>query len=129
MNKGLIIAIVIILIVIASFTTYKTLNPKIAKTTLIIPEGNPSQETSSQLIEIKSFTFSPESITVKKGTKLTWTNKDSAPHTITSTNDKELDSGTLSQGQSYSHTFTQIGSFQYRCNFHTSMKGTVKVIE
>jgi hypothetical protein len=38
-----------------------------------------------------------------------------------------FDSGTLHQGQGYTHTFQSAGTFSYVCNIHPSMKGTVTV--
>ena len=40
---------------------------------------------------------------------------------------KELNSGNVAPGASYSHTFTKAGSFAYHCNYHSVMKGTVTV--
>jgi plastocyanin len=73
-------------------------------------------------ISIKNFAFSPPSVTVSKGAIVTWTNEDSAPHTITGIG---LDSGSLSNGQSF--TFNEAGTYTYICSIHPSMKGTVIV--
>ena len=54
-----------------------------------------------------------------------WTNLDQSPHTSTSYGN--WDSGYLSQGQSYQRAFTQVGTFQYLCNLHSSMTGTITV--
>ncbi len=82
-------------------------------------------------VAIKGFAFSPSSITVKKGDTVTWTNDDSAAHTVTTkgTNPESFDSGTLANGKSFSHTFKAVGTYTYICNFHSSMIGTVKVTE
>ena len=79
-------------------------------------------------VAIQGFAFSPASITVAKGTAITWTNKDSAAHTVTATDPAgAFNSGSLSSGASFSFTFTTAGTFNYVCNFHPSMKGTVVV--
>ncbi|MEK6917789.1 MAG: plastocyanin/azurin family copper-binding protein [Nanoarchaeota archaeon] len=52
---------------------------------------------------------------------------DSAPHTVTSDSGSELNSGTISNGGVYSHTFNTAGTYKYHCAFHTSMKATVIV--
>ncbi len=57
--------------------------------------------------------------------KITWTNRDSAPHTITGDN---FDSGSISQGSTFSQTFKDAGTFDYVCTIHPSMKGKVVVI-
>ena len=61
---------------------------------------------------------------VKKGDTVVWTNKDSAPHTVTG---GSLNSGTLSGGQTYSFTFNAAGTVSYACSFHPSMTGKVVV--
>jgi plastocyanin len=38
-----------------------------------------------------------------------------------------LQSGTLNQGDSFSQTFAEPGTFDYFCEFHADMKGTVIV--
>jgi len=78
-------------------------------------------------IEIKSYAFSPSELTIKKGETVTWTNKDPTSHTITSDSGDELDSGPLSSGGTYSHTFNNVGTFDYHCSIHSTMKGKVIV--
>jgi plastocyanin len=68
--------------------------------------------------------FSPKTLRVKKGTVVEWQNDDVVPHTATSSS---FDSGSLGRGQSWRHTFTAAGRFQYTCTFHPLMKGTIIV--
>lgn len=93
------------------------------------PDGNgqkPPVET--QTVEIINFAFRPASIRVKKGTKVTWVQRDSAPHTVTSTNPAGLfDSGTLSQNGRFEFTFDNLGAVEYYCAIHPNMKGKVTV--
>lgn len=91
------------------------------------PANNQAQAAASQNVQIKGFDFSPSTITIKKGDTITWTNADSASHTITSDSGSELSSSTLSNGAKYSHTFNTAGTFSYHCSFHPSMKATVIV--
>lgn len=113
----------------------------VLKTTTTIPEmtsmpaGNYSTQTadtgtvfSNQLsIEIKGFAFTPQNATVKVGTQITWTNKDSAPHTVTA-DDRSFDSGTLNQGESFTFQFTTPGTFAYICTIHPSMQASIIVV-
>ncbi|MDB5164101.1 MAG: plastocyanin [Candidatus Saccharibacteria bacterium] len=98
------------------------------------PTSNTSTNTpatSQNAVSISNFSFSPSSITVKKGTKVTWTNKDSTSHTVTPDKpDADFKgSDTLSNGDSYSVTFNTVGTFTYHCNIHSNMTGSVKVTE
>jgi len=93
------------------------------------PSGNGNEPPAeTQTVEITNFAFHPSSIRIKKGTKVTWMQKDSAPHTVTSTNPTgAFDSGTLPQGQKFEFTFNDLGSYEYRCDIHPSMTGKVIV--
>ena len=73
-------------------------------------------------VNIENFAFSPGVIKIKTGEAVIWVNNDDAPHTVTG---DELDSGTLNKNQQYQHAFSEPGTYEYICSFHTSMKGTV----
>ncbi|HSX43143.1 MAG TPA: cupredoxin domain-containing protein [Candidatus Saccharimonadales bacterium] len=89
-----------------------------------------SKSTATNSVAIKDFAFSPADITVRVGTTVTWTNQDSAAHTVTETDGKTgPDSGTLATGKSYSFTYAAAGTYSYHCDFHSSMVGTVTVTE
>lgn len=83
-----------------------------------------SSPISANNIEIKGFAFNPSVITIAKGTTVTWTNLDNTLHTATGEN---FDTGSLDKGQSKSITFNEAGTFEYKCNFHPMMKGTIIV--
>ncbi|GAA3030820.1 hypothetical protein GCM10020000_04530 [Streptomyces olivoverticillatus] len=76
---------------------------------------------------IANFAYAPSSLTISKGTKVTWTNDDSAPHTVTSSGSGPLHSPTLDRGGSYSYTFDSASTFGYYCTVHPYMHGTVVV--
>jgi plastocyanin len=77
-------------------------------------------------VQIKGYSFKPATITVKKGTRVTWTNADSTNHTATASNGG-FDTGTLAKGQKKVVTLSKPGRFAYVCSFHPFMKGTVVV--
>jgi len=90
------------------------------------PAVQPTSISSEIKIVIANFAFDPATVTVPVGTTVQWTNNDSPTHTITS-DAGDWDSGKLKNGQSFSHTFAEAGSFGYHCSIHTSMKGTIVV--
>jgi plastocyanin len=93
------------------------------------PGGTPGPDyTPGQTAEvtIENFAYSPATLTVSPGTTVTWTNKDSVPHTVTSRT-SVFDSGPFSKGQTFSYTFGQKGSYEYYCTIHPYMVGTVNV--
>ncbi|MBI2849484.1 MAG: cupredoxin domain-containing protein [Chloroflexi bacterium] len=93
------------------------------------PATSPPQQQSSPLnVEIKGFEFVSSTITVPVGATVTWTNRDLAPHTITSQT-ALFDSGTMSRDATFSYTFKQDGTFEYFCDYHPLMTGKVVVTE
>jgi amicyanin len=82
---------------------------------------------SGRNIDISNFQFQPNELTISVGETVTWTNKDSATHTITSDSGNEVGSQGFSKGEVYSHTFTEKGTYEYHCSFHSSMKGKIIV--
>jgi plastocyanin len=77
-------------------------------------------------VVLKNFAFDPASITVKAGDTVTWTNQDSATHTVAADNG-EFKSGDLGNGATFSFTFAKAGTYPYHCSIHPNMKGTVVV--
>ena len=90
------------------------------------PAPAPSPTPTITEVKISGFTFIPAIVTVSAGSTVTWTNQDSAPHTVTSETDL-FDSGRLSINDSSSYTFTDRGTFSYYCKIHPSMRGKVIV--
>ena len=85
------------------------------------------QKQATRTVVIQGFSFKPAHITVKRGTRVTWINKDMTKHTATASNGA-FDSGVLRPGQSYSHTFKTAGrTNNYHCEIHPSMRGSVTV--
>src|SRR5215212_7294189 len=81
-------------------------------------------------VSIQDFSFNPGQITVAPGTTVTWVNDGQAPHTVTSTDGKDLDSATLQPGDSYSFTFEDGDAgetYAYHCSIHPQMTASVKV--
>jgi plastocyanin len=81
----------------------------------------------TRTILIKNFSFKPAHITIKRGTRVRWINKDSTAHTATANNGRSFDSGRLRPGQSYTHTFKSAGKKPYHCEIHSDMKGRITV--
>ena len=74
--------------------------------------------------EIARFKFeTPLEIAV--GTSVTWTNTEE-PHTVTA-RDGSFNSDRIPQGGSFTHTFDTAGTFDYFCQVHPAMEGTVVV--
>ena len=77
-------------------------------------------------VDIDQFTFTPQRITVKAGTTVTWANEDDVPHTIASSS-KLFKSKALDTRDKFSFTFTTPGTYEYFCSLHPHMTGAVVV--
>ncbi len=92
---------------------------------------NESEWVQSTKIDIKDYAYSPETVTVKIGETVTWTNQDSVGHDVVMDDDAAggPNSELLAKGESYSYTFTRAGTYAYHCSPHPYMKATVIVEE
>ncbi len=95
--------------------------------TPIIVKPVPEAPQTTSII-IKDYAYSPATLTIKKGTTITWTNQDIAKHTVTGDSGGPL-SEFFGKGHSYSYTFTKAGSYPYHCEPHPYMTATVVVTE
>ena len=80
-------------------------------------------------VAIQNFAFQPRNLHVKVGTTVTWTNQDTAPHTVTFRDSSLKSSGILRQGDTYSYTFTTAGTFAYYCDLHQYLTAQVAVAQ
>jgi plastocyanin len=80
-------------------------------------------------ITISGYAYSPSAITITAGDTVTWTNKDEAPHDVTTTSAPvAIHGATMSTGQSWSYRFTTPGTYSYICSIHPDMKASVTVV-
>jgi len=107
-------------------TPTPTTAPTATPTANPTPTPTPTTASSSgNSVSIKNFSFTPNSLTVKVGTKVTWTNHDSVTHTVTA-NQGAFNSPVL-PGSSFSFTFTKAGTYAYHCMIHPYMMATIVV--
>jgi len=83
-------------------------------------------------VGIVNYSYQPAQLTVKAGTKVTWTNMDPVEHTVTVSSQGGSSTGTINSGllepdQRFSITFDIPGTYEYHCDVHPTMMGTVKV--
>ncbi len=82
--------------------------------------------TSEVTVEIIDFAYAPDPVEITAGATVTWVNRDPEPHTATG-DGGSFQSGTLRTDESFSYTFDQPGTYEYFCEFHPNMNGTVNV--
>ena len=69
--------------------------------------------------------FQPSTTRIAAGGSVTFRNADRDAHTVTG---GIIDSGTLNPGATYRQTFAQPGSYDFLCQFHPDMRGTIEVV-
>ena len=87
----------------------------------------PVTQANAHTVSIDNFTFMPQTLTVKAGTTVTWTNRDDIPHGIASENNAFAKSKALDTDDSYSVMFATPGTYKYFCYVHPHMTGTIVV--
>jgi len=86
-----------------------------------------AQDAAASAVSIDNFTFTPQTLTVKAGTTVTWTNRDDIPHGIASDNNAFRRSKALDTDDKFAFTFTTPGTYKYFCYVHPHMTGTILV--
>lgn len=99
----------------------------------------PPDEDGVTDVTISGFFFVPKTVTIKQGETVRWINAETlVSHTSTSGNPEDEDagalwnSGTLLPGQSFTHTFDEVGEFPYFCEPHktqASMRDALVIVE
>ena len=78
-------------------------------------------------IGIDNFQFSPPSLSVARGTTVTWINNDDVPHLIVNVERRFKQSPVLDTGQTFSVKLDTAGTYKYFCSLHPMMQGTIVV--
>lgn len=86
-----------------------------------------AQAGPSYRIEIHNFAFSPNPLTVPKGARIVWTNRDDEPHTIVSAAGAFQASRALDTDDSFATVLEQPGTYAYFCGIHPMMVGKIVV--
>lgn len=76
-------------------------------------------------VQVEDNNFSPSSIDVEVGETVTWTWTGRSPHDVRG----DGFASDIQQGGVFTHTFTEPGVYEYVCSVHSSMAGSVVVVE
>ena len=79
----------------------------------------------SHTVVIEGFEFHPATLTVHRGDRIVWRNKDLVPHTATSHG--VFDSRSIAPGSSWTYVARKVGTLPYVCTFHPTMQGSLAV--
>ncbi len=91
------------------------------------PDASTNDESASVIIEASR--FDPDELTVAAGTEVVFENLDPYAHTVTSADGSELtyDSGEFGEDETFSQRFDEVGSYDYFCRIHPTMRSTIVV--
>jgi plastocyanin len=78
-------------------------------------------------IHIADGKFEPRTIDIAVGGSVTWINDDVASHNVKFLEPSTFNSGIIKPAATWTQTFTSAGTYDYYCDFHNSMKGSVVV--
>jgi plastocyanin len=99
----------------------------LAAAALMLAAGSPADtKAATDTVQIDNFSFTPQTLTIRAGTKVTWVNKDDVPHTVTSS-EKKFKSRVLDTDDQFSYTFSNPGTYNYYCSVHPRMTGRIIV--
>jgi plastocyanin len=85
----------------------------------------PALASRAKTVSIDGFAYRPATVTVSRGTRVTWVNSDGVKHTATRAS--SFDTGRIKPGKSATVRFGQRGTFRYHCKIHNFMKGKIVV--
>ncbi len=74
-----------------------------------------------------SFAFEPSTVTIEPGMTVRWVSESSESHTVTANDDSFH--AALEEGDSFEHTFSDVGMFHYFCQPHASFMTGMVVVE
>ncbi|MEM3065156.1 MAG: plastocyanin/azurin family copper-binding protein [Candidatus Nitrosotenuis sp.] len=109
--------------------------------TIPLGAGNPSFDPQFKRDLFSDQWYLPTKLTISINDTVTWVNQDQEKHSVTSGEssgragvsgvpgkpDGKFDSGLFGMDESWSHTFTEFGTFPYFCSIHPWMYGIVVV--
>lgn len=115
-----------LMLTVAACSGSATPAPTAVPAASVAPPASAAPGAAGSTVAIANFSFQPATITVPVGTTITWTNGDSASHTVTA-DDGSFTSESLGNGATFSRAFPAAGTFAYHCRIHPSMTAVVTV--
>jgi plastocyanin len=87
--------------------------------------GGASGSAATATVKIREFDFHPGTLTVQRGTKVVFSNRDSVTHTAKRAG--SFATGRIGPGKAVSVRFSRSGTYAYHCTIHNFMRGKVVV--
>ncbi len=90
-----------------------------------VAQRGASQSAATATVNIRDLAFHPGKLTVARGTKVVFANRDSVTHTATRKG--SFATGRIAPGSSVSVRFGKSGVYAYHCTIHNFMHGKIVV--
>lgn len=87
--------------------------------------GGTATASKGATVGINHFAFHPPTLTIAKGSQVTFANSSNVTHTAT--RGGAFDTGFIKPGKSVAVRFKQKGTFAYHCEIHPEMRGKIIV--
>lgn len=94
----------------------------------VIVAAPPSNQADAVDVSIKNLTFIPETVTIKAGQTVRWTNNDDRDYLLVA-RDQSFKSDNLRPKEKFEHKFTEVGKVEYSCALHPRLLGTIIIEE
>jgi plastocyanin len=95
---------------------------------LLWPLGGPFADATTRQVMMMGNEFGPATLTINVGDRVTWVNHDQVPHDATTTSAPDsFKSPMMEQGDTWMHTFTKPGTYEYYCSIHPNMRAKIIV--
>jgi len=85
----------------------------------------PAAWCETHTVVIENMRFQPAALTVKRGDRVVWVNRDVVPHTATAA--PSFDSAAIAPGASWGITLKKPGRHEVVCTMHPMMKSSLVV--
>lgn len=119
----IVIAVIIIAVGLIGYFGYKSSYKTSSNNST---NSSTASESEPNTVSMENLSFQPGALFISVGDEVTWTNNDSATHTVVA-NDSSFQSEQLNSGSSFKNIFSKPGTYQYYCSIHPSMTGKIIV--
>jgi plastocyanin len=95
------------------------------------PASSTPVQSGTVQIAYRNIAINPDTVRVKVGSTLVWTDYDDVTHNVTSqSGPAHFASANLHEGSKFSYKVTKPGLIHYECTYHpASMNGTIEVVK
>lgn len=80
----------------------------------------PGGAAPARAVAIENMQFAPATLQVRRGERITWTNRDLVPHSVTA-RDGSFDSHAIAPGATWTLVAAHAGALDYACVYHPAM--------